>query len=113
MRAAECARAGAESKLVVPVLLDLGLRVVAVTLTLVVAARAALAVAADLDAAKLDARDRLIEDQRHAIKALISALEHKAKVSNPERHLDLPHAGCAPSQLEQRYQALNLSLIHI
>ena len=70
-------------------------------------ARASLAVAADLDAAKLDARDRLIEDQRHAIKALISALEHKAKVSNPERHLDLPHAGCAPSQLEQRYQALN------
>ena len=70
-------------------------------------ARASLAVAADLDAAKLDARDRLIEDQRHAIKALISALEHKAKVSNHERHLDLPHAGCAPSQLEQRYQALN------
>ena len=46
MRAAECARAGAESKLVVPVLLDLGLRVVAVVLPLVVAARAALAVAA-------------------------------------------------------------------
>ena len=46
MRAAECARAGAESKLVVPVLLDLGLGVVAVTLPLVVAARAALAVAA-------------------------------------------------------------------
>ena len=37
-------------------------------------ARASLAVAADLDAAALETRDRLIEDQRRAIAALMSAL---------------------------------------
>jgi len=64
-------------------------------------ARASLAVAADLDAAALETRDRLIKDQRRAIAALMSALGPAAR----ESRLDLP-ARCAPSQLEERYRAL-------
>ena len=69
-------------------------------------ARASLAVAADLDAAALETRDRLIEDQRRAIAALMSALEKSGGgESSSESRLDLP-ARCAPSQLEERYRAL-------
>ena len=67
-------------------------------------ARAALAVAADYDAAALDVRDTLINDQRRVINALVGALKSKANLT--EKDCDLPE-NCSVGQLEARWKALS------
>ena len=67
-------------------------------------ARAAIAVAADYDAAAMDVRDALIADQRKAIQCLVAALESKANVS--EKDCGLPES-CSVGRLDARWQALN------
>ncbi len=67
-------------------------------------ARAALAVAADYDNLALDARDKLIEDQRQTIQYLMRLLQTRANIVD-EDDLDLPE-NCGISQLDARYRAL-------
>ena len=67
-------------------------------------ARAAMAVAADYDAAALDARDKLIEDQRATIRALVRALETRGGMR--EADVEGISSGCTVAELESRHDAL-------
>ena len=72
-------------------------------------ARAAMAVAADYDAAALDARDKLIEDQRATIRALVGALETRGGIR--EADVDGIPSGCTVAELESRHDALTRAAV--
>ena len=71
--------------------------------------RAAMAVAADYDAAALDARDKLIEDQRATIRALVGALETRGGIR--EADVDGIPSGCTVAELESRHDALTRAAV--
>jgi kinesin family protein 18/19 len=67
-------------------------------------ARAALAIAADYDAAAMDVRDVLISDQRRVIQCLMAALETRASLT--EKDCALPE-NCSVGQLDARWRTLS------